>query len=421
MASAYTVRYIDEKGTMLDFPVSDPLLVQNLRKLDQNGDRIVSKEDFANHPLAQRENVFLDSVAKGLFPHDALRQEGFRRLALLHNRAKRFAETIDQWKELHTDLRIYNLSRDLEFSAKDWPAVSAQITYGEMNRERLTNLSYEMYKVPYLLVGLKPRIALPIAPNNGCGEKSIYGYEYSEADIPSFLKDSLKKTVRNYLEGVRWLTGYEFLAVECDEWGIGSLDDCPSLSGFDFQRVRFLTKVEAADRFSYFETGACGCFPPSTYLLTRDGNAITFQELLRLQEKGLEFPELASLDPQTGATIYQRPAEIFFFNKLEANLHTLHLKTLEGEETTLQVTGEHRLRVEREGRTIWVRARDLAEGDCLMGPDGQISFYDQRKSAIAEGNFDVYTPSFAAEETGQIPTFLISQDGYNWFAAHNPK
>lgn len=247
------IKYVDSQGSGVAFSVSDPAIVERLKKLDRTNDPEISEADFADVPFASRDSVFLDSVAKALFPDDGNKRAGFRRLIPLHNRADRFAKTLDQWDQIHIDWgKGTRLTRDLEFSAQDWPTVESQISgNGEMSRENIANLGYEMYAVPRLLADLTDfKSPLPIESHGGCGENAIYGYEYDENAIPYFLRDLVATTIHNYLRGAEWFRDYDVgFRIQCDEWGVGSLDRCPPNSDFSFSFVRYLKEITSSGQF----------------------------------------------------------------------------------------------------------------------------------------------------------------------------
>ena len=143
---------------------------------------------------------------------------------------------------------------------------------------------------------------------------------------------------------------------------------------------------------------------------------ITFGELAEKNHRGETLPAVASFDEATHTIVFQQPTKFLEHPLLETALMVFQAEE-KGEPTSLSVTTNHHLLLQRENKEIWDAAGTLHTGDLLVNPYGDA--YHFQSAQVTEGAMTVFNLSFSQPATGMHPTYLVSEDGTHWIVAHN--
>ena len=157
-----------------------------------------------------------------------------------------------------------------------------------------------------------------------------------------------------------------------------------------------------------------------TRLKTKDGKVVTFEEIGKRMDRGESLPEVAAFDEARKEVVWQKPKKLIRHTQPPKQI-ILNLTVKDGRGTEiLKTTPNHRMLAEREGKQIWIKAGELRKDDRLINPDGESYLFDT--SSMVRGALDTYNFSFGANKTNRYnQTYLVSQDGKNWFVTHSDR
>ncbi|MDO8528105.1 MAG: hypothetical protein Q7T03_10535 [Deltaproteobacteria bacterium] len=218
------------------------------------------------------------------------------------------------------------------------------------------------------------------------------------------------------LKGEPWATENDvekvlFLLTDEDEDGGANVKE------YSLQQV-IDTATAKGVRFEvilYTDLDLDGCFLGDTLLKTETGS-ITFAELNEKEERGEPLPAIGALDSQTGETRYQIPREVI--RKIGHQSWLEFALTGQSGDSTIRVTQTHRMLVQKEGQSVWVKAMEMQPGDLLINPSGKIS--ELKSIRHIEDDAPYYNISFGiTKANGLKDAYLVSSDGKEWFAAHS--
>lgn len=232
---------------------------------------------------------------------------------------------------------------------------------------------------------------------------------------PAVAGEELAAVANRYFESEKFL--FQYREVECEE------GDCPAMDEVSLAGVQCLVpeRQNPVRMPSVLWGGDGNCFPAETFVRTAAENLLPLGTLGTMAASGQALPEIASYDERARAVVYQQPSKVIAHGVVDSAVLFLNVRDAIGRSVTLRVTAEHPLLVNRQGRTDWVAAGLLADGDLLVGPDGGSSTVDRSATTVIQGAFDLYNLSFASPDGVLEPTYLVSPDGETWFVAHNVK
>ncbi len=413
----------------LTMPITDSAEYDALKDKDRDGNGIVNKTDYTNFGLLLSEfdydlgaTLFPKNVGSGivglgnLVKANTLLTEIDRDTTLL-SRLTRTEDIFDSPYRGPLQLKHIGDKERAQWYLTDSGPVNTQ------NNLLFNTDSIEGIQQSLVTAGNHLAESIAIFTNNSKWARVPIGQEcnnlekvfYSEQDIPPLLRKPLRETVALYMTNSLWMnSGIEF----CSDAECNNTDQVGSTN---MSHVQITISNE-----TLFVTVSCSsgfsCFPGEALLKTRDG-VISFEDLAEQQGQGLPLPMLASVDENTGQTVYQEPTGVIDHGFKEANFIHFALIDESGNDTTLTVTDNHRLLVLRDGKEMWLKAGDIdLKNDFLIGENGETFYINDKKTKKEQTNDNLYNLSFTNKpEFEGSHTYLVSMDGENWITAHNIK
>lgn len=236
------IRRINDPAFSIE--INDAKLSEILEEFNTNSDDAIDPEDFS--PLLPEgvskkttTQVMREAVTNA-FVRGGLLQPGQQRQATLsffdlYERVRRFQNTIEGWKNHHTD----TWGRILEFEPGYWktnvrPLLSRD---DRMRGDGLASLAYSLYSTLHGLAQDEKNILPPngiSGKKQTCGGTVVTGFKYNNDAIPESLKEHVSQVVQWYTESARWLFQYSY--IQCE----GDSDEC---NGFEFAGTLFGIEV----------------------------------------------------------------------------------------------------------------------------------------------------------------------------------
>ncbi|MBT3182610.1 MAG: hypothetical protein HN337_08920 [Deltaproteobacteria bacterium] len=173
-------------------------------------------------------------------------------------------------------------------------------------------------------------------------------------------------------------------------------------------------------------SGGGFCFTGDMKIDLEGDEFSSLESLYAIQESGEDLPAVKVWDPDKSEWTYQVPAKVMR-HALTHNTNIFKIST-DLDEKPLEVTGNHYIWIRRGGKEFWAQAINIVPGDeLLLGKDeaGEkqwkktigVSF---AKSDIMKDEGSTHLPVYnLAFGDDKLHNYAVSNDGIDWFVAHN--
>ncbi|MBI4237793.1 MAG: hypothetical protein HY696_05160 [Deltaproteobacteria bacterium] len=455
------------------FFTDHPQLLAALTPYDRDHNGELTPADFPGAPANTPEEQFDRVVSMafrsaGVLPTDR-QAEAAAQLFRLARRIDRLDRYALRLAATHIDEGGYTLEVDRSTWVDDVLPVMRR--NGPLSPEQIGALPTELLSIIMTLTN-HPELASTRIGQTDCGDTT--GLIYHEAALPPELQRVVRRVTAQYLTSATWLLSYQTLACAGTNWW--SDGDCPPGEPIALWRIPQLTAIDAGPHTDLHQiycsvperTGTVACFPGDTFVLTDNGTPLPLRTLAAMYDPhGLPWgirpplplgrlraqrpeplhgpqqrlqqcderehcsplqlgegeqstaPRIATVDEQTGQIAFQHPSAVLTHAVTSATLLDLTLRDATGVPTTLAVTDNHPLWVERGGERHWLVAGGLRDGDQLVLSDNAFAAVSTDETLTLRGAFDLYDVHFDGSTSAPNHNFLVSADGAHWFVAHN--